>query len=283
MKKLLFLFACALLMVSCQEKQAPQTTDASQVRADSLQRILDQKDSEINDMMATLNEIQEGFRIINAAEGKVAVIKDGESTNKAAQIKESIRSISAAMQHNRDLIAKLQQQVRESSVRGEQLKATIENLVAQLAEKDSQLQSLKEELERKDIHIAELDRTVDNLSTDVSNLKNESNDKSQTISAQDKQLNTAWYVFGTKKELQSQNILEKDKVLQSNFNKNYFTKIDIRIDKEIKLYSKEAKILTAHPSSSYSLQRDANKQYVLRITDPQSFWSTSKYLVILVK
>jgi len=41
-------------------------------------------------------------------------------------------------------------------------------------------------------------------------------------------------------------------------------------------------MLTSHPSSSYTLQRDANKQYVLRITDPQQFWSASKYLVVQV-
>jgi hypothetical protein len=41
-------------------------------------------------------------------------------------------------------------------------------------------------------------------------------------------------------------------------------------------------LLTNHPASSYVLERDANKQYVLRITNPQLFWSTSKYLVIQV-
>ena len=78
-------------------------------------------------------------------------------------------------------------------------------------------------------------------------------------------------------------MLNKGKVLQSNFNREYFTKIDIRIEKEIKLYSKDAKILTTHPSSSYTLQRNASKQYILRITNPDVFWSTSKYLVIQVK
>ncbi|MCR5197845.1 MAG: hypothetical protein K6D55_03540 [Prevotella sp.] len=102
-------------------------------------------------------------------------------------------------------------------------------------------------------------------------------------------MNTAWFVFGTKDELKKQQIVTKDglfskkKILEGNFNKDYFTKIDIRVDKEIKLYSKDAKVLTVHPASSYKLQPDANKQYVLRITDPQSFWSTSKYLVIQVK
>lgn len=121
------------------------------------------------------------------------------------------------------------------------------------------------------------------LNSNVESLTEETNQKSQTIDQQDKQLHTAWFVFGTKKELKEQNILADGDVLRSNFNKDYFTKIDIRIDKEIKLYSKSAKMLTAHPSSAYTLQRDANKQYVLRITDPQLFWSTSKYLVILVK
>ena len=131
--------------------------------------------------------------------------------------------------------------------------------------------------------ISELDETINNLNTNVNNLATESSQKSQVINSQDKQLNTAWFVFGTRKELKEQRIIEGDKVLQANFNKDYFTKIDIRVNKEIKLYSKSAKVLTMHPSSSYLLQRDANKQYVLRITNPEIFWSTSKYLVILVR
>jgi len=173
--------------------------------------------------------------------------------------------------------------LRESSFKSEQLKKLIETMTQQMEEKEAQIQKLREELDKKDIHIAELDETVANLNTNVNQLTEETNQKSQTISAQDKQLHTAWFVFGTKKELKEQNILADGEVLRSNFNKEYFTKIDIRIDKEIKLYSKSAKMLTAHPSSAYTLQRDSNKQYVLRITDPDLFWSTSKYLVILVK
>lgn len=282
MKKIAFALLCALALTACEDKKT-NAPDVAAIQRDSLQRIIDSKDNEINDMMATLNEIQEGFRIINAAEGKVAVIKDGEATNKKEQLRESMRTISQAMEHNRQLIAKLQKQVNASTVQGEQLKATIEGLMAQLQDKDTQLQKLADELARKDIHIAELDKTVSSLNSDVSALKDESESKSQTISAQDKQINTAWYVFGTKKELQAQNIYNGGKVLQSNFNKNYFTKIDIRNEKVIKLYSKSAKLLTNHPEGSYTLVPDASKQYVLTITNPSSFWGASKYLVVLVK
>lgn len=285
MKKILSLTAIAIITFAsfgCQNnKKNSDLENAAQ--ADSLQQIISQKDNEINDMMGTLNEIQEGFKEINAAENRVTIAKEGEGANKGQQIREDIQFIASTMKRNRELIAKLRNQLRQSSVKGDGLKKALDSLTAQLEEKDKQLQELRAELDAKDIHISELDETINNLNTNVNNLATESSQKSQVINSQDKQLNTAWFVFGTRKELKEQRIIEGDKVLQANFNKDYFTKIDIRVDKEIKLYSKSAKILTMHPSSSYVLQRDANKQYVLRITNPEIFWSTSKYLVILVR
>lgn len=272
----------ALLMTGCKDgKNAPGLASVQQT--DSLNDVIAQKDSEINEMLGTLNDIEEGFRLINEAENRVALLKNGEGTSKKQNLKENIQFIAERMKQNRELIAKLQKQLESSTLKGGQLKKTIDNLTAQLEEKDKQLLALREELDKKDIHISELDETIGNLNTNVSNLSADNQQKAETINAQDKQLNTAWYVFGTKKELKGQHILEGGKVMNGNFNKNYFTKVDIRNTTEIKLYSKSAKLLTAHPASSYSLTHDASKQYVLRITNPQIFWSTSKYLVVLVK
>ena len=283
MKKLFFMVCCAaLLMTGCKDgKNAPG--QASVQQTDSLNDVIAQKDSEINEMMGTLNDIEEGFRLINEAENRVALLKNGEGTSKKQNLKENVQFIAERMKQNRELIAKLQKQLESSTLKGGQLKKTIDNLTAQLEAKDKQLLALREELDKKDIHISELDETIGNLNTNVSNLSADNQQKAETINAQDKQLNTAWYVFGTKKELKGQHILEGGKVMNGNFNKNYFTKVDIRNTTEIKLYSKSAKLLTAHPASSYSLTHDASKQYVLRITNPQIFWSTSKYLVVLVK
>lgn len=282
MKKIMLLGLCMAAMLACKQEK-PKADLALVQQRDSLNQIIAQKDNEINDMMSTMNEIEEGFREISEAENRVSIAKDGEGANKQQRIRENMQFIQQTMKQNRDLINKLRQQLRESSFKGEQLKRAIENLAQQLEEKNQQIQQLRAELDAKDIHILELDENIANLNTDVSNLTAESSRKTETINAQDKELNTAWFVFGTKSELKEQNIYVKGKVLQSNFNKEYFTKIDIRVDKEIKLYSRSAELLTAHPSNSYTLQRDANKQYVLRITNPQQFWSTSKYLVVLVK
>ena len=289
MKKLLIYAACgAMALASCNQNKS---INPAEIQNDSLRAIINARDNEVNDMMATMNQIQQGFAEINAAENRVTLAKEGERADKATQIKENIQFITQRMQENRELIKKLQQQLQETGFKGEEMKKTLVQMTAQLAQKDNELKVLRAELASKNIHIKELDQTISGLNTDVSNLKTdkanltaakqtletekanlqtESKQKSETISTQDMQLNTGWYVFGTK-------------VLQGSFNKNYFTKIDIRSTREVKLYSKSAKLLTAHPSSSYSLTKDAAGQYVLRINDPQTFWSTSKYLVVQVR
>lgn len=296
MKKLFFIAACVLSLAACNQDKKPAISP-EQIQNDSLRAIITARDNEINDMMGTLNEIQQGFAEINEAENRVTVAKDGEGRDKTAVIKENIQFIAQRMQENRDLIKKLQEQLRTTGFKGEQMQKAIESLNAQLVEKDKELRALRAELEKKNIHIKELDQTISGLNSDVAalqtdkqnlqtekqNLQNESNRKTETINTQDKQLNTAWFAFGTKKELKRQNVLVKGKVLQGSFNKNYFTKIDIRETRELKLYSNNAKILTSHPTSSYSLTKDASGQYVLRISDPSTFWSTSKYLVVQVK
>ena len=283
MRNLLFVVAALLLLASCKDGRNRQETAGLNQKIDSLTRVSVQKDNEINDMLETLNGIEDGFRAINEAQGRVIVERRGEGANAGARIRENMQFIQETMNQNKELINKLRLRLRDSSIASDQLRKTLENLTAQMQAKESELAVLRQELEAKDIHIAELDEQVVQLSEDVVQLKDDNARKEETIGSQDKELNTAWYVFGTKSELKEQNILKSGEVLQGNFNKNYFTKIDIRVDKEIKLMSRDAKLLTNHPAGTYTLERDANKQYVLRITHPQQFWSTSKYLVVQVK
>ena len=174
--------------------------------------------------------------------------------------------------------------MKSSTFNISKLKETVEQLNQQLENKTQQIAQLEQDLKAKDLKIAEQGQQISTLNEHVSDLKTENDQKNKIVANQDKELNTAWYVFGTKRELKDQRIIQDGEVLKNNsFNKDYFTKIDIRVVKSIKLYSGSAKLLTSHPEGSYTLEKDAQKQYTLRITDPQLFWSVSKYLVILVK
>lgn len=286
MKKLVLLSLCVAMMASCSSKKGG---DENQLKAenDSLLMELTQRNNDLDEMMSTFNEVQEGFRQINAAENRVDLQKGNIAENAASakqQIASDIQFISKTMEENKAQIAKLKSQLKNSKNNSAQLKKAIEGLTLELELKTKQISELQAELASKNIRIQELDDAVTGLNANVKSLSDESASKSKVMSDQDKSLHTAWFVFGTKSELKSQKILKSGEVLKSaDFNKDYFTEIDIRTTKEIKLYSKRAELLTSHPSSSYALDKDEKGQITLKISNPRDFWSVSKYLVIQVK
>lgn len=284
MRKVVLSALCAAaLLTAC--NNSGQNKSTLQAQNDSLMLELSNRDTELDKIMGAFNEIQEGFREINEAENRVD-LKEGtlESQSAADKIKEDIRFISEKLKSNREQIAKLEEQLKNSKYQSAQLKKAVKNLTAELAAKQQQIETLQAELAAKNIRIAELDEAVMDLNKNVDELSAENEAKTKTVEAQDKALNTAWYVFGTKSELKDQKILKKGDVLKDNdFNKDYFTQIDIRKEKEIKLYSKRAELLTTHPQSSYELVKDDKGQLTLKINNPNEFWSVSRYLVILVR
>lgn len=303
MNKLFYLlFAVAICLFGSCKNKTPEKLKDMEI-SDSLQHLLDLRDAEINDLLTTFNDVQEGFNEINAAEDRIMLAQTDEKGNSQA-IKENFNFIQDKLRQNRERIEQLQQQLRESTFKGDELKRSLNSLIEQLEKKDKELAELAQKIKDKDMTIAAQDETIiaqseritkqentiseqnqniTNLNNQVDEQKAENSRKEETIASQDKAMHTAFYVFGTKSELKEQGILVSGKVLQGNYNKKYFTQIDIRTLKEIKLYSKSAEFLTSHPSGSYTLQKDMSNQYVLKITDPQRFWSSSKYLVIQVK
>lgn len=284
---ILALVAAALTFDGCQSKREKEnTTDRSQEVIDSLQRVLAQSNSESEDLAKTIQQIREGFRQINEAEGRVT--QENAETPNQQVIVENMAFIQQTLRLNRARIADLQQQLRNASQTSKETKSAYEAMVEefnrQLESKSREIEELRKQLAEKDIKIAEQSEQIDQLSDNVEDLTTKNEEKERTVVRQDQQLHTAWYVFGTKKELREQHILERGDVMRSsNFNKEYFTKIDIRVTQKIPLYSKKATLLTSHPAGSYTLDKDAQENYTLRITNPDAFWSVSRYLVILVR
>ncbi|MBD3592278.1 MULTISPECIES: Cbp1 family collagen-binding glycoprotein adhesin [unclassified Bacteroides] len=285
MKKLAVLFVCAAMLASCDGFKGGNKD--LKAENDSLLMELTQRNAELDDMMGTFNEVQEGFRKINAAESRVDLQRGTITENSASakqQIASDIEFISKQMEENKAQIAKLQAQLKKSNTNSAQMKKAVEALTAELNAKQQRIEELQTELASKNIRIQELDAAVSDLSAAKETLTAENEAKAKTVAEQEKSLNAAWFVFGTKSELKAQKILQSGDVLKSaDFNKDYFTQIDIRTTKEIKLYSKRAELLTTHPAGSYELVKDDKGQLTLKITNPNEFWSVSRYLVIQVK
>lgn len=283
MKKIFIIAAGIIMMTACQSRNG--ANERMQHQIDSLQTIVDNKDAELNDIVVTMTEVQTGIRRIAEAEGRVTVA-DGsqESASTRAIIRDNMEYICEAMQQNRDLVAQLREKLNASRFKGDKLKNLVDGLQSQVEMQNIRIQELQASLAEKDSTIMAQIVRIDSLSQSMENLSEINREQSGTVARQEKQLNSAWFVYGTKAELKEQGILKDGKVLKDNeYNKDYFTEIDIRHVKDIKTYSKSAKLLTTHPEGSYMLAKDGNGHYVLHISNPSRFWSVSKYMVMQVK
>ena len=97
MKKLFFAGLCLLTFAGCQQGNKNAQNQEIDQQRDSLKQIIAQKDNEINDMIGTLNDIEEGFREITEAQGRVQVAKRGEGASSAGRIKENMQFIQSTL------------------------------------------------------------------------------------------------------------------------------------------------------------------------------------------
>ena len=239
---------------------------------------LTEKEAALQDFVNGFNDIQANLDEIKAKEKIVTnASKDGDVKSKEGQIKQDIQSIYDLMQKNRARIASLQSKLKTANTKIDGLEQMIAGLQTQLNDKDAQIGDLKNQLEQKNIELS-------NLNTNYQNLEQDNQGKIQ-------QLNTAYYIIGTGKELKEYGVTAKDggfiglgkkMEVKADFNKDKFTKIDITQVTSIPIGSKKAKVLTTHPSSSYTLTGEKPVKS-LDISNATDFWSASKYLVIVTE
>ena len=289
MKKLLLACTCATLLVSCGQNSA----EYKKLKAenDSLKIENTKATSEMNEILSTLNDVEADIQSIRDAENYLNLQQQtgGEfSKSNREQIKQNMQLISETLKKNKETISQLEGKLKKSGIQSAALRKTISRLSSELDQKATMIVALQEDLAKKNVRIQELDEMVSSLNEDVENLATTAAVQSEKLNEQDKALNTAYYCFGTAKELKDQKILSggglfsKSKVLQSGFNKDYFISVDVREVKEIPLFAAKAKLKSNHPEGSYEFVKDEDGNITLKITDEKAFWSLGKYLVIEV-
>jgi hypothetical protein len=289
MKKVLLVCISAVLVTSCAQNSAEQ--QRLKAENDSLKIENAKNVSEINDMLSILNDIETDFQSIRDAENYLTIQqqKSGELTLDAReQIRQNMGLIRETLKKNKEQISQLEDRLKKSNVQSASLRKTIDRLTAELDQKANMIMALQEDLAKKNIRIKELDDMVVSLNENIEDLAATSAVQSEKLEVQDKALNTAYYCFGTSKELKNQKILSggglftKSKALQDDFNRDYFISIDIREVTEISLFTGKAKLKSNHPEGSYEFLKDGEGNITFKINDIKSFWSLGKYLVIEV-
>lgn len=284
------------LLPSCVKKSSYDSLSAEK---DSLLNSKVKLETEMEEYFALLNEVSENLDKIKGTEKIITVDAQNElKGNQRDKIVNDLVYVNELIETNRQKIADLEKKLKNSSINSNQLRSTITRLTSELDSAKERIEFLEKELEEKkgiivvlDNQVNVLSQKVDNLDQSVTELQQERDKQELIIIDQESELHTAWYAVGSTKELKDHNILtsgglfKSSKVLQDDFNKSFFVKIDTREVMTISLNTDKAKILTNHPVSSYNLveepaEGNKKKNIVVKITDPVEFWSLSKYLVV---
>jgi hypothetical protein len=267
-------------------RAAKKEAEALKARNDSLMAQTVQKDEAINEFIKSVNDVQQMLDTIKMKENLIN-LTTGQSggelkVSAKEQIKSDITSIYSLLLKNKHQLSVLTRQLKASGMKVTELQVMVARLTKDIAEKNAELESLRAKLAKMDIVVETANLKLDTLTNIVKLQTNQINNQSQTISDQDVAINTAYYIIGTDKELTKNGVIGKGDRILGDFNKNLFTKIDIRKVTQISILSKKAKVLSNHPTTSYKLIGDKKIIQALEITDYKTFWSNVKYLVIMV-
>ena len=276
MKKVLFsMTALAMLfMVSCEDYKGQIAR--LQFQNDSIAQVNAGMASDFEELLQMMDEIETSFLQVDKTEAGLAQA-DGE------RLKAGIAQIIDLLKDNQAKIADLEAKVKSSNNQVYRLNKTIKRLKAENEEKAAMITKLQADLAQRDAKIKELDAAIASLNNKVNALSAENKDQQSQLAAQDKEMNTVYYTFSNKKELNAKGILIKGRALQGEVNNEHFTQADLRNLTSIPMSAKRAYLLTSHPAGSYEFVKEGKKITALTITNPTEFWSVSKYLVIRTK
>jgi uncharacterized coiled-coil protein SlyX len=284
--------ATAIILPACKNNDHNTNSSSNEyvnTKADSLSIALTTRDSTINDLLVSFNQIEQNLDSVEIKQNilslNVKKQKGDIKENTKEHINAMIADINDLIAQNKKKISGLNNKLRKNSVKINEFQKMIASLNEQIAEKNNTLTSLNEQLLASNAHVTQLQTSVDTL-------MNNNSSQTKTIAAQITSIHTAFYVIGKSKELQNMKVIDKTggllgigktAKLNSDFDKNNFTKIDYTHVTNIPINSKKAKIVTSHPSDSYVLEKGTeHDEYTnIRITQPEKFWSESKYLVIV--
>lgn len=276
-------FSLSLFFTSCGVSSAEKSL---QQENDSLRTVIVNMESSVDTYFNEMNEIADNIDRMKSIEGYLDHQSniDGISTDPSQRIQDNLDVLNKLMQENNEKIKSLNKKLKSSGLKISSLQKQIAKLTADNEALASEMSVVKKRLEEQNLIIASQTDSINAISSQRNDLIAQNEETTSKLNQTTDELNVAYYVMGTTKELKAHGIIPKGiggsrKVLSQEFNHDHFVKVDIRQLNQINTYAKRAKVLTAHPSNSYVLEK-VDDAYTIRITDPKSFWSISKYLVI---
>ena len=284
MKKILMFAIVAAMFASCDTHRGE--VESLQNKVDSLEQLNKLKDSNMSLIVETMSGLQENLNYIKQKEN---IITTNLSEGDNSQIQNDVDAIYNVLLDNKKKVKDLEAQLRKATSNNKELNQLISVLQKQIDAQNEEIEKLSALLKEKDVDINALTGAVISLTSSVDSLATEKAKVDKSLENATSEINTCYYIIGTRSYLRSKNVIEKDgifkkKILASDVDTKLFTAIDKTQTSKIDLGGNHAKVLSQHNEKSYELvDNEDGKTQSLVIKDAETFWKTSRYLVVRIR
>lgn len=281
----------AFSLASCGNNKS-QTIQYLASQRDSLENVLNGRDSMVLAMNGYLGVIASSLDSIKVAEQIYTLTRDAEGNAISRDvIQDNLDLLKGVLKRQRERIEQLDSILKDTSDSVGYYRQLISYLYIQIDRKDEEIKQMKQDLENKDKTIKTLTTRVNTAQKKLDEAEMLAKEQSEMIGIQSeimdlnqKIANTGYVLLASKKEMQSMGILSRGLKKSINYDKidpSKFQKLDMRELTEIPLSSSSATILSAMPADSYKIER-VDDGTVIKILDPGKFWSITLFLIIQI-
>ncbi len=289
MKKIAVICAAVLGLAACADVKKSEEYQSLLRDKTRLEVEADEKERSNREVIHFITQIEDNLAAIREREMGIRNVKNDPSLLQEDRVTLIVAEIGTYFDENRNIISKLEAQIKAVGHRNGELVRLVALQKQALAVKEQQIEELLRQVE--DLN-AQLDYTVSRSSEDVIEKEKQLSHVRQVLNAREKATARAYYKYGSRKELIQKGIIAKDGgvlglgktiTVSAKLNPQNFTPLDIRETSEIPLgVTRKQRSVTTHPAQSYRVVEAANGGTFLKITDPDKFWSVSRYLVVVV-
>ena len=276
-----------VLLVGCnnKEEELQKQLGLSERERSSLQQNISTRDSYIEEVMRSVNDVYTDLEKARVKEGQIAERAEGvegsskfTNTDTRRTLLQNISDIGSALKENRKKIEDLQSRVKTDRGRIASLSTLVDNL--------------KRSLQEREHSIALLEARVQGLEDTVTAKTKTIAEKEGLIDEQQRKINTAYYVVGTRDELKKKGIITDEggflwgllgstTVMAAGFDPSEFTPLDKTKDQLIPVQGKIEEILPRRSPDFFATAQQDGHHSELTIVSPDRFWR-DEYLVIVV-
>ncbi len=270
------------------------------VETQNLDSVIVKRDSVINDLDGFIFEIEQNIGLVKSKREQLEFEYRESNLSQKARILEDIKLLDTMLAENEQKMEELNQKLASSQIELKSFRDRVNRLTSELKNQNTVVENLKEEIERRDYQLAQMDEKVNQLESSLmvhadslTALTDSINRSSERIDYMDRELNKAYWVQGTFKELKENEVLEKEggflgflgksKTIKKDLNVGSFTELDIRETEMIPLNARKVEMISEHSANSYRLIYQDDLVSYLKIENPDEFWKLTRFAVIEVK